>query len=287
MRISAVIPTHGRPGLIGSALTSVTTQTRLPDELLVVDDLGDAETESIVAGFAAAAPFPTRYIRNRRILGACGSRNLGGLSALSEWVAFLDDDDVWRPRHLELAERAAVERGVDFVLTGLVRRQQNKPDEIRFMSEGLTPQSVFSEPGGMTGSNFVVSRQSFGRVHGFDPGISMFDDWDLFIRLLQDGQSYAVVREPLVEWRDHGGDRISSTPSLRRAEGIDIFVSRYRNSMSAEVYREMRTTSLGIRRRNAGDIASRVGLAVQLAFAHTPMGLLKRLGKRLGRSATR
>lgn len=281
VRVSAVVPTHDRPKMLKVALESIAAQSSPPDELIVVDDMGDPETKQVVDQFAEAAPFPTRYVHNQVQGGACGSRNLGASLATHPWLIFLDDDDVWRPRHVELLTARADSGDVDFVMGGLVRREKGHPDRIRYSSEGLTAETLFSEQGGMTGSNLLVSRAAFEGVSGFDVQIPVFNDWDLFARLLAANRKYAVVQEPTVEWREHGGIRITGA-SVKRAQGFDIFLQRYGNAMPGALRRRLKRTALGIRRRHAEGIGDRAILLVRLAMAYTPMELGRRL---VGRSS--
>jgi len=92
MTISAIIPTHpGRMknGLYARAIRSVAGQTLLPDAIHTAVD-----TEK---------------------LGAAATRNRALQAAATEWVAFLDSDDIWKPIHLEHMMRHAIQTGADFV----------------------------------------------------------------------------------------------------------------------------------------------------------------------------
>jgi glycosyltransferase involved in cell wall biosynthesis len=266
MRISVIIPTHRRPTLLARALDSVLAQGRAADEIIVVDDAADAQTQTIVERVASQTDVPVRYIRNHADPGACGSRNLGAFESTGDWLAFLDDDDDWTRDFLEYVAVPAG-MGVPLVLTGLVRHEAGRRPVVRATPEGLTAINVLGHRSSMTGSNFLIRSALFCAVRGFDPAITVFNDWDLFIRLIRRGTAYAVVPEPLAHWREHSGDRIA-TPSLRRAEGIECFLSRYGRKLPAAMRRELRTTALGIRRRHAHDRWRYVALSLKLALAH-------------------
>lgn len=279
MTISAVLPTHRRPVLLAEALRSVLDQTRLPDEIVVVDDADDPATRACVDDFAAGAGVPVRYALNTACPGACGSRNLGAFLAAGDWIAFLDDDDRWHPAFLECLS-ACASADVPLLLSGLLRFEHGRRPVARSTEEGLTPANVLHHRSSMTGSNFLVSAELFCAVRGFDPAFTVFNDWDLFVRLVRHGARYAVVPEPLVEWRDHDGPRIA-TPSPRRAEGIEAFLRRYASELPPAMRRELRTTALGIRRRHAGQRWRYAALSLALAAAHGPLATLGRLGTRM------
>jgi len=100
-RISAVIPTFERSDVVGRAIRSALGQVFPPIEVIVVDDGSTDDTERIVSGFEG----PVRYVRQTN-RGVSSARNRGVNLAFGDWVAFLDSDDVWRPKHLQNVARA-------------------------------------------------------------------------------------------------------------------------------------------------------------------------------------
>ncbi|SRX93007.1 UDP-galactofuranosyl transferase GlfT1 [Mycobacterium tuberculosis H37Rv] [Mycobacterium shimoidei] len=89
--VYAVVVTHRRADELAKSLDALTTQTRLPDHLIVVDN----GCEYRVAELVAAQPVPTTYLASRRNLGGAGGFALGILHALSlgaDWVWLADDD---------------------------------------------------------------------------------------------------------------------------------------------------------------------------------------------------
>jgi rhamnopyranosyl-N-acetylglucosaminyl-diphospho-decaprenol beta-1,3/1,4-galactofuranosyltransferase len=90
-RVVAVVVTHRRPDELAKSLDAVTSQTRAPDHLIVVDNDDDARVRDLVAGQL----IPTTYVGSRRNLGGAGGFALGMLHALAlgaDWVWLADDD---------------------------------------------------------------------------------------------------------------------------------------------------------------------------------------------------
>lgn len=90
-RVCAVVVTHRRPDELAKSLDVLTTQTRLPDQLIVVDNGHDDRVRDLVAG----APIPATYLGSLRNLGGAGGFALGMLHALAhgaDWVWLADDD---------------------------------------------------------------------------------------------------------------------------------------------------------------------------------------------------
>lgn len=96
--VCAVVVTHRRPDELAKSLEAVSTQSRTPDHLIVIDNDNDPHVGELVAG----QPLPTTYIGSRRNLGGAGGFALGMLHALtlgSDWVWLADDDG--RPADLK------------------------------------------------------------------------------------------------------------------------------------------------------------------------------------------
>ena len=112
--VVTIIPTFRRPELLVKAVASALAQTYVDHAVIVVDDGG---------GVSAALPSDPRLrvvslSRNTRTVGIV--RNVGIRLTDSRVVAFLDDDNTWRPGHLAAAV-AEIDRGSDVVYTGLQR----------------------------------------------------------------------------------------------------------------------------------------------------------------------
>lgn len=89
--VCAVVVTHRRPDELTKSLDVLTTQSRLPDHLIVVDNGNEDRVRELVTG----QPIPTTYLGARRNLGGAGGFALGILQALSlgaDWVWLADDD---------------------------------------------------------------------------------------------------------------------------------------------------------------------------------------------------
>lgn len=96
-QVSAVIPTIGRPSLV-DAVESILAQTPAPPAEIVVavDGAETSEVERLVGHFPTV-----RIVATGGGAGASGTRQLGVAKATRELIAYLDDDDRWRPDKLE------------------------------------------------------------------------------------------------------------------------------------------------------------------------------------------
>lgn len=101
-RVSVVIPTYNRVGIVPRAIESVLAQTVTDLEVIVVDDGSSDDT-----GKALAKTFGDRIRYFAQVnQGASVARNRGIEEARGEWIAFLDSDDLWEKDKIEWQLRA-------------------------------------------------------------------------------------------------------------------------------------------------------------------------------------
>jgi len=106
MRISIAMATYNGERYLAEQLDSLARQTLSPCELVVSDDGSTDRTLEVVEQFARHAPFPVRIFQNETRLGY-GENFLKAASlAEGDWIAFCDQDDVWREGKLKRVSEA-------------------------------------------------------------------------------------------------------------------------------------------------------------------------------------
>lgn len=200
MKVSAIIPTYNRNGLLfGRALASVMRQTRPVDEVLIVADgmegeqLAELERNVLHLQFEASMPIALWNIERPEYpqhpgdfwsVQGYAARNWGLDHAQGDWVAPLDDDDEWTDNHIELLLNAAIEKGVDFAYGKAI---------VPATGQGYG----FWPPSGM---NFTDGSQLYRHDMGYryDPAsISRWlpTDADLWNRMVAGGVTFTFVPE--------------------------------------------------------------------------------------------
>ena len=186
--VSVVIPTRDRWSLLSRhALPSALGQQDVDIEVVVVDDGSDPPIADLVAAIGDAR---VRLLRNDVSLRLPGARNAGAAASRGEWLAFLDDDDVWAPTKLRRQVDVARVGGAGWCYGGAIvvdgHLQVLEADP--FPAPVELPDLLLRGnwvPGG--GSNVVVRRDTFAATGGFDEKLRFFEDWDLWLRLLDVG----------------------------------------------------------------------------------------------------
>ncbi len=110
--VSVIIPTQNRPQWLVAAVESVCAQTFQDFEIIVV--LKNADRETYAAVDPLSADSRVRVLKTNEPT-VSGARNRGLELARGDWVAFLDDDDIWLPDKLAVQLAAARETDADLV----------------------------------------------------------------------------------------------------------------------------------------------------------------------------
>lgn len=109
MRFSVVMATWQGERYLPKQLATLRGQTRLPDELIVVDDGSEDGTLEILEDFAASAPFPVEIVRSEVRSGSTTAFGVGIARATGDLIALADQDDLWLPQKLARLESVFLE----------------------------------------------------------------------------------------------------------------------------------------------------------------------------------
>ena len=229
-QVSVIIPVYNGARFLEASVGSVIAQTLSPLELFCVDDGSTDGSPQMLE--AIETPFPKHilYQKRKRQSAAC---NMAAAQARGKYLAFIDQDDIWYPRALEMLV-APLEQNA------LLGWSYSDVDEID--SEGFLvarnairtfnalaehpKTSLFNMLGAdmfVLASSAIVRRDAFMAIGGFDERLSGYEDDDLFIRLFNAGWMNVFLQESQVRYRRHSG---SSTHSERMRLSREIFASK-------------------------------------------------------------
>ncbi|MDP3921348.1 MAG: glycosyltransferase [Candidatus Omnitrophota bacterium] len=247
-KYSVIMPTLNRLSSLKRAIASVEKQSVKNWELIVVDDLSDDGTKEYVQELSARDP-RIKYCRLPLKCLVSVKRNHGVSIAAGEYIAFLDDDDAWRPA--KLAEQGAVleehpEVGVVFtdgiaVCGGQVFRptvlQRNVPEFRKWIDAeryGLSDVSggpidtVLLRANVVTLSSAMMRKDLFERVGGYASDLHGCEGYDLWLRSAQQ-TLFALVDKPLFEYTIQGNSIMGSLEDRAYARRENDAIALARN----------------------------------------------------------
>jgi glycosyltransferase involved in cell wall biosynthesis len=200
--VSVIIPTRSRAPLLKDAIESVLAVKRdgFELEVLVVDD---GSTDNSVE---VASRYPITVIQTEQ-LGVSMARNTGIAAAHGEYVAFLDDDDMWMPHNIAPQVRLLQEHPeyggayAQFLLTTPDRTPYGSPQPPLPLSSGWIFESILSHFPQL--GTAVVRRAVAVTSGGLDPSLKAGEDWDWLLRI---ARHYPLgrIEQPVVLFRQRG-----------------------------------------------------------------------------------
>ena len=142
-KISVIIPVYNTEGFVARVIESVMAQTFADFELILIDDGSKDASGEICDRFAAKHSDKIRVAHTENH-GVSSARNCGIDMATGEWITFIDSDDYVLPQYLQNLYSNAEKYNSDFVMTGIVRRYEEKPidDVVREWPECVDRKSV-------------------------------------------------------------------------------------------------------------------------------------------------
>lgn len=99
-RVSVIVPTHNRPQLLAEALSSIEAQSFTDWEAIIVDDASDIAVDCVTDRHVSPR---IRVMRHETSRGGAAAKNAGVAVARGDYLAFLDDDDLFHSDYLSQA----------------------------------------------------------------------------------------------------------------------------------------------------------------------------------------
>jgi len=211
--VSVIIPTYNRKDFVRKAVESVYEQTYGDFELIIVDD---GSTDGTQAALRKCLRANTTYIyQNNK--GISSARNTGIRSAHSEWLAFLDSDDYWRPE--KLAKQVAFhakhpdcfisQTNEIWIRHGRRVNQMKKHQKFDGMIyEKCLPLCL------ITPSSVMIHRSIFDDIELFDETFPACEDYDLWLRIACTYQVGLIKEDMIVKHGGHADQLSRSIPAL-------------------------------------------------------------------------
>ncbi len=225
-RVSIVVPTYSRGGLLRENIDSVLGQDFEDYEVVYVDDGSTDSTAEVLAEYAASHAARFHYTTTAN--GGPGrARNAGASIARGQFLLFTDDDTVVPPNWVAGMLEGHAESGQEVLCGGIAAHSMGTPVE-RYLhyrmqsSLGRKPRLLKAAPTG----NLLIPRELFLAAGGFrDEALPAAEDWDLSHRLRKHGATIyydprvAVAHRYQAEWA-------SAAKRLRATGAMGVYLAR-------------------------------------------------------------
>lgn len=252
--VTVVVPTIGRPELLGRLLHSLTSGDTLAEEILIIDQSRDGKVAELISAFA--------YEGMRRVpcagLGVARAVNLGLRHARHETVLVTHDDCVVAKDWIRLSGQSAIEAPGE-VLTGQVRPANGsawvpscRTDPV---ARELTSPRDFNQ---LYPSCMVLPRRATLAIGGFDERfVTAAEDLDFAYRWLRAGGRMRYLPEMIVDHHD-----------WRDTEALKALYRRYWTAQGAFYGKHLRRGDLAM----LGFMRFDVGMLLRAARRRKPEG---------------
>lgn len=210
--ISVIIPTFNRPDKLKDAIASALAQSYKNIEVIVVNDAGK-DVADVIKQFNDVR---VNLINQETNKGLSASRNIGIKAAKGEYIALLDDDDIFYSNHLQIAlNNFSDEHRV--IYSDAVRNSYVKVGKVFTLQNQSVPYSIDYDRNKLLIGNiapvncFVFEKSLAIKVGLFDESLPVLEDWDFWLRF-SSVTGFKHVRENTVQvnWYNDGSTMTSS-----------------------------------------------------------------------------
>lgn len=256
VNVSVIIPTYNRKNLLKRALHSVSNQTFIPREIIVVDDGSSDGTKDWVL-----ERFPdVRYIYQDNS-GVSSARNAGIKEAIGSWIAFLDSDDEWMSNKLEQQKR---------VINSFQEAWLCHTNEI-WIRNGVRVNQMkkHQKYGGnvfencldicrISPSSVLIKKEVFEMVGLFDESLKVCEDYDLWLRITAVLPVIFLDQPLIIKYGGHTDQlsRVDSGIEKYRIQSLEKILSSNSLSISqskiaiSQLIKKLKIFSNGLEKRN-------------------------------------
>jgi glycosyltransferase involved in cell wall biosynthesis len=230
--ISVIVPTYNRPAMLIEAINSILNQTYQDFEIIVVNDAG-MDVERKIKSFNKNHNI--KYLMHNENKGLAAARNTGIKEARGKYIAYLDDDDVYYPDHLETLVNFLKDGEYKVAYTDTYRVHQKKEKgKYLNLKKDLLYSCDFNYDRILI-ENFIPilclmhEKSCLDEVGYFDENLNALEDWDLLIRISRKFKFFHINKiTSEVSWRTDATTMTSERP-LDFYKARKMIYEKYKN----------------------------------------------------------
>jgi glycosyltransferase involved in cell wall biosynthesis len=240
--ISVIVPYYNNGATVKETLESIVGQSYKPSEIIVVND-GSSPKEARVLNKIIIDLDADIVVYSQRNQGVSVARNVGIEKSMSDYVAFLDSDDVWNPNYLKVASLALSDPTVDCFVGSVEKvfqsgRTRVYGPRVDVLLDGISAMKEVLVAGKITSlvQNKIVRRE-IARNNPFPLNIAINEDVATVYRWFKESEKVFLSNEILIRYIQREKSAINTMNTskvdsvLRAAELIhdDIFDTGYKD----------------------------------------------------------
>jgi glycosyltransferase involved in cell wall biosynthesis len=212
--VSVILPCYNGEKYLGIAIQSLLGQTYRNLEILVINDASTDNSVAIAEGFGDNR---IKLLHNEKNLRIVSTMNKGIRHANGAFIARMDADDICLPTRIEKQVRFLQDNpGVSMIDTVMEYIDDEGNSVHRFNSDKVTEEEIrHTLPyTNCLGHSSVMLRREVYLKYPYREIV--FEDYDLWLRLLNDGHRICKIAEPLLLYRLHQGSIMAKASAKRR-----------------------------------------------------------------------
>lgn len=287
-KVSVIITTYGRDiKIVNEAVESADNQTFDNLEVLIIDDNGYGTEKQLdnQKFFSESGYRRVRYLANKKNEGVQFSRNRGILESEGEFVAFLDDDDVWFKDKIE--KQIKLMQGTEncgmvfcdgyYMLNDgeVTTKKDHNPDAFK---QEITHRMLLMNDYIGTTSQALIKKDALAKGGLFDINLPARQDYEMWLRISKN-YTLAGVNEPLYYYRIHEGVQISKS-SNKAYIGLSVILRKYADEYKGYPEAKARLLlKMAKRKKDMGEPLQTVWLVIK-AVITSPRYIYRRVVKR-------
>jgi glycosyltransferase involved in cell wall biosynthesis len=210
MKITVYIPSYNQADYLALAFESVMAQTRLPDQIILIDDASTDASPELIRSYAKAHPGLVHAILNQTNQGIGAARRQAIEESIGDLVTYLDGDDLYFPEKLEREEQALIENPdagyaySNFTFIDAQGEQHGEWNTPEHMPSGeiFGRVACFDFPKNILYRCELVRRAVLLEAESYEPGLNLYEDFDAKLRIANRHCAIAV-KHTLHAYRRH------------------------------------------------------------------------------------
>jgi len=200
--VDVIIPTFMETERLAEAVYSCRKQTHPPERIIIVDDGSDQETQTWLKSNYSSDPQIHLILAPHSSLPGV-ARSIGIEASNANWLAFLDADDSWDEKKLELQLTYANNNNADFVGTNALAKSENKPDVLLLNN---VPQRITFRD--LVKTNWIINSSVLVKTsllkgekrYATDIRVRAVEDYATWLRIATETELH-ILPQPLTNYR--------------------------------------------------------------------------------------